>query len=147
MADKFEQTCWRYINVDDCWATSGITQEETEREMWKAFVQCEKNVSNMRNTNQLGNFQPFLPKQYKLGKLLESWKILILKRISIILAVYLLTVEKLQKVHVYTACVGSSTYQHLKNSRRQWAFIKRKLCQVFDFLLQQRSRTEVQQQM
>lgn len=71
-----------------------------------------KNVLSMRKgihtQNQLDNFQPFLSIYYKLGKLLESWKILIFKGISRLFMIHLLSVTKLQKVHVYTAILTST---------------------------------------
>lgn len=75
-----------------------------------------------------------------LGKLIESWKMtLVFKRISRLLIGFLLGNCRR---YVYTKIL----WQHLKN-RRQSAFNRSKLCQVFYFLLQDRSRTQVQQKM
>lgn len=58
--------------------------------------------------NRLDSFQPFLSIHYKLGNLLESWKILVFKRILRLFILYWLSVDKLQKVHVYTAILIST---------------------------------------
>jgi len=74
--------------------------------MQKDFVQYKQKLLRMRNVihsqSPLGSLQHFPSIYCELGKLFESWKmILVFKRISRLLTAYWLSVEKLQKVCVH----------------------------------------------
>lgn len=67
---------------------------------YESLLYNVKNVLNMRKTHTqsgLGNFQPFLSMRYKLGKLLESCKILVFKRTSRLFTFYWLCVDSCRR--------------------------------------------------